>query len=88
MLYDFELEETNGEREYTYFHLIEADDLDKANRIAEHHASTFFGDPNVELEGNAWFSCGGQFAVTITRLGATTKEEWLQKMYNRALITA
>ena len=57
MLYHMELEERNGEQEYSYDFLIYAKDEEEAWEIARNYARTFYGEDDYagnETENNVF----------------------------------
>lgn len=87
-LYEFVLEERTGEREYTYYHLVEVENYEQAKRLAESYASCFYDDNGVdydqEIEG--WEFLDGEIILTLGNIRETSKEEWTERQYQRALI--
>ena len=89
-LYGFRLEEKNGEQEYSHDLLVragkESDAWDKAQEYAMH----WYDDEDVEQikeHGYVEFCFfGGAIGVRIDQVYKTTKEEWLERQYQSALI--
>jgi len=90
-LFFFRLNEQNGEQEYSYDHIVEAENLNEAQKKAEIYASNFYGkademDENKELIEKTFWFFGGCIAVNISDLYETTKEKFLERIYQNSFI--
>jgi len=85
-----ELEERNGEQEYTYYHIIEADTLEEARKLYESYAQTFYpvdeDDELPEYENDGYCHLDGAIFVRVDRLEPTTKEQWMEEQFNLNLL--
>ena len=106
-LFFLRLNEQNGEQEYSYDHIVEAENLNEAQKKAEIYASNFYGkademdektdkldektDKLIEktdkLDEKIFWFFGGCIAINISDLYETTKEEFLEKIYQNSFIT-
>jgi len=89
-LYSVQLEETNGEQEYSHDLLIKAGNDHEAWHQAHHIARHWYAGEgkNVSQEpGQQEYTFfGGARAVRIARVEETTRKEWLERQYQAALI--
>jgi hypothetical protein len=89
-LYSVQLKETNGEQEYSHDLLITAGNDHEAWHQAHHLARHWYAGDGEEVHSNqgqqeyAFF--GGARAVRIARVEKTTKEEWVKRQYEAAVI--
>lgn len=89
------LKERNGEQEYSYDHIIKAENLEKAEEIYDAYAKRFYDDadfetgeieePEKDSDGTYWFF-GGAIGVEIEFISPTTKEKWMQDQFNMNLL--
>lgn len=86
MYFAGELIEHNGEQEYSYDYIIEADNLKEAENILDGHAKTFYDDKDVESDNEGYCFFGGALFVAIGTVHPTTKEEWLEEMFRQNLL--
>ena len=90
-LYELILREYIGEKEFTYNKLIYARTLKSAERKADKYAKRFWSsyedDQHVRKnkEGQYEFN-GGEIVVELIVVSETTKEQFLEECYQRALI--
>ena len=89
-LFYFRLHELNGEQEYSYDQVVNAMNLDEAQEKAETYASNFYGgcdeiDDNKELDEKTFWFLGGCIAIHISDLWETTKEEFLERVWEISL---
>jgi hypothetical protein len=85
-----EMEEQNGEQEYSYDYLIYAENEGKAWEIARNHARTFYGNddhPGRETEDNVFEFMHGCPVVAIKDLFETTESMFVQHMLCRNSLT-
>ena len=91
-LYGFRLEEKNGEQEYNHDLLVRARKDSEAWDKVKGYAMHWYHDEDVEEiteHGHIEFSFfGGTIGVCIDQIDKTTKEEWLERQYQSALIDA
>jgi len=85
--YHYKLEEINGEQEYSYDYLIEAENHAEANEIAERHASSFYDDEPEIVDGSYVFF-GGAITTEAVSVEETTKENFTERMLREATLTA
>ena len=89
-LYEFVIEERNGEQEYSHFHLVTADNLDDARSKADHYAMTWYEDPDVEVETDDGFRhfhfFGGCISACVDYVMETDKSRWMKQRFDHALI--
>ena len=92
-LYEFTIEERNGEQEYTYDYITYAESIEEAETTADRIASKWYGDDfegecDIEKDGE-WYifynSCS-VCAIRVYSIGETTKEKWIEKMVNLRLV--
>ena len=83
MYFHLVIEEINGEQEYSYDYLVNAENEREANRIAEELAESFYGDDNVEKNGDYYEMFGGSIAVKVESLIPTTKSRFIKHMLNK-----
>ena len=84
--YHLELEEQNGEQEYSYDFLIYAKDEEEARVIAQNYAQTFYGeddDAGKEIEDNVYEFLCGCIIVEIKGFYETTKELFIEHILTR-----
>ena len=86
--YHYTLEEINGEQEYAYDYLIEAESLEEAESIANTHASTFYCDEPEEVHDGSYEFFGGAISVEIMSVAEITKEDFIRNMLQRATLKA
>ena len=86
--YHYTLEEINGEQEYSYDYLIEAESLEEAESIANTHASTFYCDEPEEVHDGSYAFFGGAICVEIDSITETTKEGFIKDMLRRVTLRA
>ena len=86
--YHYTLEEINGEQEYSYDYLIEAESLEEAEAIANTHAGTFYCDEPEEVYDESYAFFGGAICVEIGSITETTKEGFIKDMLRRATLRA
>ena len=80
-LYEFQLEETNGEQQYNYDCLIRAKNQEEADTIADTYARIFYGSYS-HTDGYIHYFLGGAVAVEIAYYPRRiTKKEWMQRMF-------
>jgi len=90
-LFYFELHEQNGEYEYTYDHLVKAESLKEAKKIAEEYAKGFYGEVE-EVEGEHWpfeqiyWFNNSSIAITVDEVCEITKIEFMNRAYQKALV--
>ena len=85
-LYHMELEERNGEQEYSYDFLIYAKDEEESWEIARNNARTFYGEDDYvgeETENNVFEFMHGCIIVEIKGLYETTKDMFVEHMLFR-----
>ena len=82
--YYMELEERNGEQEYSYEYLIYAKDIYEAWEMAKEKARTWYDDEDVELtETGEYEFFGGSLVARITEVCPMTEREFTEMMLNR-----
>jgi hypothetical protein len=83
------LKEQNGEQEYSYDHIIEAETLEDAEKIYEEYAKTFYGDGSddepEEGDGGYYFF-NGEIWAGVESIIPTTKEAWMENQFNINLL--
>ena len=90
-LFELILRESIGEKEFTYNKLISAKTLksaeSKAHKYARRFWSSYEGDQPVRKnkEGQYEFN-NGEIVVEVIDVSETTKEQFLEECYQRALI--
>ncbi|MEN6319770.1 MAG: hypothetical protein ABFD82_13560 [Syntrophaceae bacterium] len=85
-LYHMELEEHNGEQEYSYDFLIYAKNEEEAWQIARNYARTFYGEDDFagkEPDTNVFEFMYGCIIVEIKGLYETTKDIFMEHMLFR-----
>ena len=89
-LYRVQLEEINGEQEYSHGLLVRAETINEAWEKAKEHAMRWYHDEDVQLNTERghpeYYFFGGAIAVRISQVCKTTKEAWLKRQYQSALI--
>jgi hypothetical protein len=85
-----QLEERNGEQEYTYDYLIKATSLEKAKERLILEAEQFYGSDAEKIDdGNdGFFFFGGAIYVEVKSIGQTTKAQFIKNILHRYGITA
>jgi len=89
-LFHMEMEEINGEQEYSYDYLIYAGNEEEAWEIAKSYARTFYGEDEYageEMENNVFEFMHGCISVAIKGLYETTKNMFIQHMLCRCTLT-
>ena len=93
-LFYFELHEQNGEYEYTYDHLIKAENLEEAQKLVKEYIKGFYGIlDEIEIETSNhwpfenvyWFN-GRTIAMEIDEVCELTKKEFMKRAYQKALV--
>lgn len=93
-LYEFAMEEHNGEQSYYYDGLVYAKDGEEADRLANTYAETFYGEAEHvdDSDGGRFPSYHFNFGAIIVHISSpprrTTKKAWQQRMFKRELLTA
>jgi len=86
-LFYFALHERNDGQEYTYDHVVRAENIAIALKKADAYARNFYDDADVEKdETEVYWFFGSSIAVEFDDLHETTKKDFLKRMYNQALI--
>jgi hypothetical protein len=89
-LYGLRLEEINREHEYSYDLLLRAATDSEAWEKAQEHAMHWYDDAGRELKKaqgyQEYYFLGREIIVRIVQVYKTTKEEWLERQYQSALI--
>ena len=86
--YHYLLEEINGEQEYAYDYLIEAESLKQAEAIANTHANTFYCDEAEEVYDGSYMFFGGTISVEIKSITETTKEGFIENLLWKSILRA
>lgn len=79
------LKVNNGEYEHNHPIIVCARNIASAEKEAHKYASRFYGD-RPDKDGGCYYFNGGEVSVRVDMLTETTKEEWMQKAFNRSLI--
>ena len=90
-LYELMLRESIGEKEFTYNKLILAKSLKSAERKAHQYARRFWSsyednEPVRKNKDGQYLFNGGEIVVEVIDVQETTKEQFLEECYQRALI--
>jgi hypothetical protein len=90
-LFEFILRESIGEKEFTYNKLIQAKTLksaeSKAHKYARRFWSSYEDDQPVRKNRDGQYEFnGGEIVVEVLDVSETTKEQFLEECYQRALI--
>lgn len=85
--YHGQLEERNGEQEYSYDYLIKAKSFVEAQARMELEASQFYGSDG-EKEGDGYFFESAGIYVEAKCLAQTTKAQFIKDMLQRYEIAA
>ncbi len=85
--YRYDLEEINGEQEYSYNYLIEAENHKEAIEIAERHAGSFYDDRPEIIDGSYVFF-DGEITTKVGEVSETTKEDFVHDMLREVTLTA
>jgi len=91
------LKEQNGEQEYSYDHIIEAENLEEAEKIYDMYAKDFYGDADerinfdgsveeIEKEDGGYYFFNDAIFVEVESIRPTTKEEWMQEQFDLNLL--
>lgn len=85
-LYEFQLEETNGEQQYNYDFLIRARNQEEADSIADTYARMFYGGYSYS-DGYTHYFMHGQIAVELSYYPRRiTKKAWMERMYQNKFL--
>lgn len=85
--YSFLFKEYNGEQEYTYHYLIEAQNKREAEKIAHHLLKDWYGDGGKkEKDGTYTYGCGCPI-VKPYGIYKTTKEAFIESLLRRWMLT-
>ena len=90
-LYELILVEMIGEKEWTHYLLIQAKTLSTAEKKAHNYAKRFWSSyednqPVRKNKDGQYEFNGGEIVVEVERVTETTKEQFLEEAYQRALI--
>jgi hypothetical protein len=90
-LFEIQLREYIGEKEWTHHSLVEAKTLNSAEKKAHKYARRFWssyedGEPVKKNEDGQYEFNGGEIIVEVLDVKETTKEQFCQEAYERALI--
>ena len=89
-LYRIILEESIVGKEFSHNKLVRARTLISAQKKAEKYAKKFWGsweDQPVRKNDDGWYEFeGGSILVQVVDVREITKEEWLEKAFEQALI--
>ena len=89
-LFEILLEESIVGKEFTHHLLVKAKTLESAQKKAEKYAKKFWGsweDQPVRKNEDGWYEFeGGSILVQVVDVRETTKEQFLEECYQRALI--
>jgi len=79
--YHLQLEEINGEQEYSHDSLIVAENMKDAKEFARQHARTWYDDETVkETEPGVFEFFHGCIIVRIMELSETTREKFIERL--------
>ena len=89
-LFELILREHIGEKEFTYNKLIQAKTQKSAENKAHKYARRFWSSyednqPVRKKDGQYYFN-GGEIVVEVIDVSETTKDQFLEECYQRALI--
>ena len=71
-LFQFRIEERNGEREYTNTEYVEAENQEDAKKYAEEFLLTFYEEDNEEIEDGRVESADLQYSAKVVWVGQDT----------------
>lgn len=85
-LYEGEFTEHNGEQEYTHRVLVHARTMQSAEKKILKWMKHWYEDDGVEpYEDRGWEFFGGQIIVSLDGVNETTKQEFMENAYRRAI---
>jgi hypothetical protein len=80
-LYEFQLEETNGEQQYNYDFLIRARNQEEADTIADTYARMFYGGYS-HTDGYTHYFLHGAITIELSYYPRrVTKKAWMESMF-------
>ena len=90
-LFEIILREQIGEKEWTHNLLVRARTLKSAEKKAHNYARKFWSsyednEPVKKNEDGQYEFNGGEIVVQVVDVREISKEEWLEKAFERALI--
>ena len=75
-----------SEFEFDFHKIVEAENREEAETKIREYASTFYDDKSEEIYSNCFEFFAGCPIVEIKYINEVTKEEWLEAIWERALI--
>lgn len=85
-LFEFILEEKNGEQEYSYNNIVWASSLKKAEKIAHEYAKTFYDCGGTYDHETDEYDFGDGIYVRILEVKEIKIEQWLKESLKKDLI--
>ena len=88
MYFTMQMTERNGEQEYVYDFLIQANSIEEAFTKADNHVKTWYTDPNVSYNVQYdWYEFfGGSIIIKYTGPDKTTKKAFINMLSNQYTI--